>query len=65
MILPIINMDITPLVQFLVVVSYFGLIFGLSVEIIGGNPFQMMKKTVEADNHDMTSETPEENSSSD
>ena len=42
MILPILNMDVTPFVQFLVFVAYIGLIFGLSVELIGRNPLNML-----------------------
>ena len=43
MILPILNMDVTPFVQFLVFVAYIGLIFGLSVELIGRNPLNMLR----------------------
>ena len=43
MILPILNMDVTPFVQFLVFVAYVGLIFGLSVELIGRNPLNMLR----------------------
>ncbi|PFX26925.1 hypothetical protein AWC38_SpisGene8404 [Stylophora pistillata] len=45
MILPILNMDVTPFVQFLVFVAYIGLIFGLSVELIGRNPLNMLRKS--------------------
>lgn len=72
MILPIVNMDITPLVQFLIFVSYIGLVFGLSVELIGSNPLRMIWKTGEIVNpatmenkapkeNTITEETPEEN----
>ena len=43
MILPILNMDVTSFVQFLVFVAYIGLIFGLSVELIGRNPLNMLR----------------------
>ena len=43
MTLPILNMDVTPFVQFLVFVAYIGLIFGLSVELIGRNPLNMLR----------------------
>ena len=43
MILPILNMDVTPFVQFLVFDAYIGLIFGLSVELIGRNPLNMLR----------------------
>ena len=36
-------MDVTPFVQFLVFVAYIGLIFGLSVELIGRNPLNMLR----------------------
>lgn len=61
MILPIINMDVTPLVQFLVFVSYIGLVYGLSVELIGTNPLRMMWKTGETVNPPIETETKEEN----
>ena len=47
MILPILNMDVTPFVQFLVFVAYIGLIFGLSVELIGRNPLNMLRRDKE------------------
>ena len=50
MFLPIVNVDITPLVQSLVVVSYFGLVYMLSVELIGYHPFAITKKTVQTEN---------------
>ena len=50
MIIPIINMDVTPLVQFLVFISYIGLVYMLSVELIGYHPFCITKKTVQAEN---------------
>lgn len=50
MIIPVVNVDITSLVQFLVFVSYMGLVYGLSVEIIGYHPFRMIKKTIQAAN---------------
>ena len=43
MILPILNVDVTPFVQFLVFVAYIGLIFGLSVELIGRHPLNMLR----------------------
>ena len=49
MIIPIINMDATPLVQFLVFISYIGLVYMLSVELIGYHPFYITKKTVQAE----------------
>ena len=62
MILPIVNMDITPLVQFVIFVSYIGLVFGLSVELIGSNPLRMIWKTGETVNPaPMENKTPEEN----
>ena len=50
MIIPIINMDVTPLVQFLIFISYIGLVYMLSVELIGYHPFCITKKTVKAEN---------------
>lgn len=63
MILPVFNMDVTPLIQFLVFVSYLGLVYGLSVELIGGHPFRMIKEaTSRAADSPVESdpETPEE-----
>ena len=66
MILPIINMDITPLVQCLIIVSYIGLVFGLSVELFGGNPLHIIWKTGETvDPRPMETATPEGNTISD
>ena len=39
MIIPVLNMDVTPAVQLMIVISYIALVYGLSVEIIGGHPF--------------------------
>ena len=60
MIIPIVNMDVTPLVQLLVFVSYIGLVYGLSVEILGYHPFQMMKRTIQAKPPPAESEIPQE-----
>lgn len=65
MILPVVNMDVTPLVQFLVFVSYIGLVYGLSVELIGSNPLRMMWRNSEAANPTEESEILEENTVSD
>lgn len=65
MILPVVNMDVTPLVQFLVFVSYIGLVYGLSVELIGSNPLRMMWRNSEAANPTVESEILEENTVSD
>lgn len=50
MIIPVVNMDITPLVQFLIAVSYVGLVYMLSVELIGHHPFRVTKKSVPVEN---------------
>ena len=50
MFLPIVNLDITPLVQSVIVVSYFGLVYMLSVELIGYHPFPVTKKTIQTEN---------------
>ena len=47
-VLPVLNMDVTTLVQSLVVVSYIGLIYMLSVELIGYYPFLKIKKAIQA-----------------
>lgn len=39
MIIPVLNMDVTPAVQLMIVISYIALVYGLSVEIIGYHPF--------------------------
>ena len=39
MIIPVANMDVTPAVQLMIVISYIALVYGLSVEIIGYHPF--------------------------
>ena len=65
MILPVVNMDVTPLIQFLVFVSYLGLVYGLSVELIEGNPLRMMWRGGDAANTTAESEIPEENTVSD
>lgn len=61
MILPIVNMDVTPLVQFLVFVSYIGLVYGLSVELIGSNPLRMVWKTAETVHPPVETDSNEEN----
>ena len=33
MIIPVVNMDVTPAVQLMIVISYIALVYGLSVEI--------------------------------
>lgn len=48
-VLPVLNMDVTTLVQSLVVVSYIGLIYMLSVELIGYYPFLKIKKAIQAE----------------
>lgn len=53
-------MDVTPLVQLLVFVSYIGLVYGLSVEILGYHPFQMMKRTIQVKPPPAESEIPQE-----
>lgn len=50
MVLPFVNVDITPLVHSLVVVSHFGLACMLSVELIGYHPFPLTKKAVQTKN---------------
>lgn len=65
MILPVVNMDVTPMIQFLVFVSYLGLVYGLSVELIGSNPLRMMWRGNDATNPIAESEIPEENTISD
>ena len=49
MFLPIVNVDITPLVHSLLAVSYFGLVYMLSVKLIGYQPFPVIKETVETE----------------
>ena len=44
-ILPILNIDMAPFVQFLVFAAYIGLSFGLSVELIGRNSLNMLRKS--------------------
>ena len=39
MIIPVLNMDVTPAVQLMITISYIALVYGLSVEIIGDHPF--------------------------
>ena len=39
MIIPVLNMDVTPAVQLMIIISYIALVYGLSVEIIGDHPF--------------------------
>ena len=39
MIIPVLNMDVTPAVQLMIVISYIALVYGLSVEIIGDHQF--------------------------
>ena len=46
MILPLFNMDVTLFVQLLVFVAYIGLIFRLSVELIGRNSLNMLRKAI-------------------
>ena len=65
MILPVVNMDVTPLVQFLVFVSYLGLVYGLSAELIGGNPLRMLWRDSDSANPTVEIEIPEENTVSD
>ena len=65
MILPVVNMDVTPLVQFLVFVSYLGLVYGLSAELIGGNPLRMLWRDRDSGNPTVEIEIPEENTVSD
>jgi len=65
MILPIVNMDVTPLIQFLVFVSYLGLVYGLSAELIGGNPLRMLWRGSDSANPTVQIEIPEENTVSD
>ena len=65
MILPVVNMDVTPLVQFLVFVSYLGLVYGLSAELIGGNPLRMLWRGRDSANPTVKIEIPEENTVSD
>ena len=66
MIIPVVNMDATPLIQFLVFIAYIGLVYGLSVEIIGYHPFRIMKKAAGVETLTaMESETTQEKASSD
>ena len=66
MILPVVNMDVTLLIQFLVFVSYLGLVYGLSVELIEGNPLRMTWRGSSAvTDTTAESEIPEENTVSD
>ena len=39
MIIPVLNMDVTPAAQLMIAISYIALVYGLSVEIIGDHPF--------------------------
>ena len=39
MIIPVLNMDVTPAVQLMITISYIALVYGLSVEITGDHPF--------------------------
>ena len=39
MIIPVLNMHVTPAVQLMIAISYIALVYGLSVEIIGDHPF--------------------------
>ena len=39
MIIPVLNMDVTPAVQLMITISYIALVYGRSVEIIGDHPF--------------------------
>ena len=50
MFLPFFSVDITPLVQSLVVVSHFGLAYMLSVDLIGYHPFPLTNKAVQTKN---------------
>jgi len=66
MILPVVNMDITPLIQFLVFVAYLGLVYGLSAELIGGNPLRMLWRSGDsATDPTVEIEIPDENTVSD
>ena len=66
MIIPVVNMDATPLIQFLVFIAYIGLVYGLFVEIIGYHPFRIMKKAAGVETLTaMESETTQEKASSD
>ena len=49
MIIPVINMDITPVIQLLIVVSYIGLLYVLTMEIVKDNPFTSSQKKLSED----------------
>jgi len=66
MILPVVNVDVTPLIQFLVFVSYLALVYGLSAELIGGNPLRMLWRSGDAATDPTVKfEIPEESTASD